>query len=54
MEGKKMDLDCAPRLDDGGLLMEGEFDGVSVRGIWRLDGFVTSAPLGKFEAVKKL
>jgi len=54
MDGKKIDLDSAPLLDDAGLLLEGEFDGVAVRGIWRLDGFVTSEPLGKFEAVKKM
>jgi hypothetical protein len=54
MDGKKIDLDSAPLLDDAGLLLEGEFDGLAVRGIWRLDGFVTSEPLGKFEAVKKM
>ncbi len=53
MDGKKIDLDSAPLIDDGGLLMEGEFDGVAICGIWKLDGFVTSEPLGKFEAVKK-
>ena len=54
MDGKKIDLDSAPLLDDAGLLLEGEFDGVAIRGIWMLDGFVTSEPLGKFEAVKKM
>jgi hypothetical protein len=53
MEGKKIDLDSAPMMDDAGLLLEGEFDGTVIRGIWKLDGFVTSEPLGKFEAVKK-
>lgn len=53
MDGKKIDLDSAPLLDDAGLLLEGEFDGVAIRGIWKLDGFVTSEPLGKFEAIKK-
>jgi hypothetical protein len=53
MEGKKIDLDSAPLLDDTGLLLEGEFDGMAIRGTWMLDGFVTSEPLGKFEAVKK-
>ncbi|HYV84217.1 MAG TPA: hypothetical protein VE931_11910 [Pyrinomonadaceae bacterium] len=52
MDGKKIDLDSAPQLDDAGLLLEGEFDGVAINGIWKLDGFVTSGPLGKFEAVK--
>ena len=54
MDGKKIDVDSAPLLDDAGLLLEGEFDGVAIRGIWKLDGFVTSQPLGKFEAVKKM
>ncbi len=54
IDGKKIGLDSAPLLDDAGLLLEGEFDGVAIRGIWMLDGFVTSEPLGKFEAVKKM
>ena len=54
MDGKKIDLDSAPSLDHAGLLLEGEFDGVAIRGIWMLDGFFTSEPLGKFEAVKKM
>jgi len=54
MDGKKIGLDSAPLLDDAGLLLKGEFDGVAIRGIWKLDGFVTSEPLGKFEAVKKM
>ena len=53
VDGNKISLDSAPSLDDAGLLLEGEFDGVTIRGIWMLDGFVTSEPLGKFEAVKK-
>lgn len=54
VDGKKIGLDSSPLLDDAGLLLEGEFDGVAIRGIWKLDGFVTSEPLGKFEAVKKM
>ena len=54
MDGKKIGLDSAPLLDDAGLLLDGEFDGVTIRGNWRLDGFVTSEPLGNFEAVKKM
>lgn len=54
MDGKKIGLDSTPLLDDAGLLLEGEFDGVAIRGIWKLDGFVTSEPLGKFEALKKM
>jgi hypothetical protein len=52
-DGKKVDLDLAPSLDDAGLLLEGELNAIGISGIWRLDGFATSKPLGKFEAVKK-
>lgn len=52
-DGKRVNLDLAPSLDDAGLLLEGELNAGRISGIWRLDGFVTSKPLGKFEAVKK-
>lgn len=53
MDGKMVSIDSAPSLDDAGLLLEGEFDNGRITGIWRIDGFATSEPLGKFEAVKK-
>lgn len=53
MDGNKISFDSAPSLDDAGLLLEGEFDGVTIRGNWMIDAFVTSQALGKFEAVKK-
>jgi hypothetical protein len=53
VDGKKVNLDLAPSLDDAGLLLEGEFDEGRITGVWKLDGFVTGNPLGKFEAVKK-
>jgi hypothetical protein len=53
LDGKKVDLDLAPSLDDAGLLLEGELNAVRISGVWRLDGFATSKPLGKFEAAKK-
>lgn len=53
MEGKKISVDSAPSLDDAGLLLEGEFDGKAIRGVWKLDGFVTSQSLGTFDALKK-
>jgi hypothetical protein len=54
VDGKKVSMDLAPSLDDAGLLLEGELGGDGrITGVWRLDGFVTSEPLGKFEAVKK-
>lgn len=53
VDGKSIDMDLAPYMDDAGLLLEGQFiDGV-MSGVWKLDGFVTSPPLGRFEAVKK-
>lgn len=53
MDGKKVSMDLAPLLDDAGLLLEGELDDGRITGVWKLDGFVTSKPLGKFEALKK-
>jgi hypothetical protein len=53
IDGNKISLDSAPDFDDAGLLLEGEFDGVAIRGIWEMDGFVTRLG-GKFEAVKKM
>ncbi|MBC7909330.1 MAG: hypothetical protein H7Y30_02455 [Pyrinomonadaceae bacterium] len=53
IEGKKVSFDFAPSLDDGGLLLDGQFVDSRITGTWRLDGFVTSEPLGKFEVVKK-
>lgn len=53
IDGKMVSIDSAPFLDDAGLLLEGMFDNGQITGIWMLDGFFTSEPLGKFEAVKK-
>lgn len=53
MDGKKVSFDLAPYLDDAGLLLEGQFDDRRISGTWMIDGFVTSEPLGRFEAVKK-
>ena len=53
MNGKDLSMDLAPFLDDAGLLLDGQFDGGRINGYWRLDGFVTSEPLGKFVAVKR-
>jgi hypothetical protein len=53
LDGKKVSFDLAPSMDDGGLLLEGEVDDQRITGVWMLDGFVTSPPLGRFEAVKK-
>lgn len=53
IDGKKVSLDSAPSLDDAGLLLEGEFDGKAIRGIWKLDAFATSTSLGTFSAVRR-
>jgi hypothetical protein len=53
VDGKKVSFDLAPLMDDAGLLLDGELNDSGISGIWKLDGFVTSGPLGKFEAVKK-
>ncbi len=53
IDGKMVSIDSAPSLDDAGLLLEGQFDDGRITGIWKIDGFATSEPLGKFEAIKK-
>ena len=53
LNGKDLSMDLAPSLDDAGLLLDGQVDVGRINGYWRLDGFVTSEPLGKFEAVKR-
>jgi hypothetical protein len=53
IEGKKISIDSAPSLDDAGLLLDGQFDDGRITGTWRIDGFVTSDPLGNFEAIKR-
>ena len=51
--GKKVTLDLAPQLADGGLIFEGQLDDGRITGVWMFDTFGGSKPLGKFEAVKK-
>lgn len=53
VDGKKVSFDLAPSFDDAGLLLEGQFDDSRISGTWMLDGFATSEPLGRFEAIKK-
>jgi hypothetical protein len=53
LDGKKLDMDYAPSMNDAGLLLEGELNDGRFEGIWKLDGFSASEPLGKFSAVKK-
>ena len=54
INGKKLDLDLAPFMDDGGVLFEGEFDGSGrIRGTCLFDSYVGARPFGRFEAVKR-
>lgn len=53
IDGDKVSIDTAPFLDDAGLLLDGQSGDGRITGSWRIDGFVTSEVLGKFEAVKK-
>ena len=53
IEGQVISIDSAPALDDAGLLFEGHFNDDRITGVWRVESFATSPPLGKFEAVKK-
>lgn len=53
IEDKVISIDSAPSMDDAGLLLDGQFNDGRITGTWRIDGFATSPPLGKFEAVKK-
>lgn len=53
IEGKDISIDSAPAMDDAGLLLEGQFNDDRITGIWKVESFATSPPLGKFEAVKK-
>src|SRR6266478_3970812 len=53
IEGKAISIDSSPSMDDAGMLLDGEFNEGRITGIWRIDGFATSPPLGKFEAVQK-
>lgn len=53
IEGKEISFDTAPAMDDVGLLLEGQFNDDRITGIWKIESFATSPPLGRFEAVKK-
>ena len=53
LEGRKIDFDLAPFMDDAGLLLEGELADGRISGVWKQDGFFTSEALGRFQAVKR-
>jgi hypothetical protein len=53
IDAKMVSIESAQSLDEAGLILEGQFDDDLKTGIWRIDGFATSEPLGKFEALKK-
>ena len=52
VDGDKVSFDLTPSLDDAGLLLDGQRNNRGISGAWKLDGFVTSQSLGRFEAVK--
>ena len=52
LQGKKVNIDLAPDMDDGGMLMEGEFDGARITGVWMFDSFAGTQIMGRFEAVR--
>ena len=52
LKGKTIDFDLAPSLMDGGLRFEAQLEGGRLTGVWMLDGFVGSGPLGRIQAVK--
>lgn len=52
LDGEKVTIDLGPALDDGGLVLEGQFDGGRISGVWMFDTFAGRKPQGKFEAVK--
>lgn len=53
LEGKKITIDFAPSLDDGGLIFEGEIGDDRMSGLWMFKSIAGTQPQGKFEAIKK-
>ncbi|HEY3579962.1 MAG TPA: hypothetical protein VGK82_05440 [Pyrinomonadaceae bacterium] len=53
LQGKKITIDFAPSLDDGGLLFEGKIGGDGLSGVWMFKTFAGTQPQGTFEAIKK-
>lgn len=52
-EEKKITIDFAPSLDDGGIIFEGQISEDRISGLWMFKSFAGTQPQGKFEAVKK-
>lgn len=52
IDGKKLSLDLAPFMDDGGMLVEGEIDGGRITGDFLFDSIVGARRFARFEAVK--
>lgn len=51
-DGKNLELDLAPTLDDGGIVMRGTVEKGVFKGQWIFKGFFDSDPYGSFEARK--
>ena len=51
LDGEKVTIDLTPAIDDGGLVLEGQFNG-NITGVWMFDTFAGSTPQGTFIAAK--
>lgn len=53
IQGRKITIDLAPFLDDGGLLLEGEIGQGKISGLWMFKTIAGTQRQGKFDASKK-
>jgi hypothetical protein len=53
LEEKKITIDFAPSMDDGGIVLEGEIRDDRMPGRWMFKSFAGIQPQGKFEAPKR-
>ena len=51
LEEKKITIDLAPYLDDGGMILNGEIGADRISGHWMFKSFAGTQPQGKFEAL---
>ena len=52
VDGEKVTIDLAPAVDDGGLILEIQFNGGEITGVWMFDTFAGSKPQGKIVGAK--
>lgn len=53
LEEKKITVDFAPSLDDGGIILEGEIGDDRMSGRWMFKTIAGTQPQGKFSALKR-